>query len=60
MSSHFGPPTRDLVEAPWLCAGGFPFLVEPVQLRLVIEDSFLDGLPERLDGLHGDVLGRTY
>ena len=42
-----------LVEAPGLCAGGVPFLVEPVQARVFVRDPFLDGLPGRLDGLHG-------
>ena len=54
----FGPPIRALVEALGLCAGGVPFLVEPVQVRFVIGDPFLDGLPGWLDGLHGvDVEG---
>ena len=35
-----------LVEALGLCAGGVPFLVEPVQVRVVIRDPFLDGLPD--------------
>ena len=36
-----------------------PFLVEPVQVRFVIGDPFLDGLPGWLDGFHGfDVEGR--
>ena len=30
-----------------------PFLVEPVQVRFVIGDPFLDGLPGWLDGFHG-------
>ena len=55
----FGLPGWTLVEALGLCAGGVPFLVEPVQVRFVIGDSLLDGLPGWLDVLHGiDVEGR--
>ena len=36
-----------------------PFLIEPVQIRFVIWDPFLDRLPRWLDGLYGfDVEGR--
>ena len=36
-----------------------PFLVEPVQARIVIRDPLLDGLPRGLNGLHRiDVEGR--
>ena len=55
----FGLPGGALVEAFRLCAGGVPFLVEPVEVRVVIRDPFLDGLPGWLDGLDGiDVEGR--
>jgi hypothetical protein len=47
-----GLPGGTLVEALGLCAGGVPFLVEPVEVRVVIRDPFLDGLPRWLDGLH--------
>jgi hypothetical protein len=36
-----------------------PFLIEPSEIRFVIGDPFLDGLPGWLDGLHGfDIEGR--
>jgi len=36
-----------------------PFLVEPIQIRFVIGNPFLDGLSGWLDGLHGfDIEGR--
>ncbi len=55
----YGSPIRALVVALRLSAGGVSFLVEPVQVRFVIGDPFLDGHPRRLDGLHGfDVEGR--
>ena len=42
-----------------LCAGRVPFLIEPIEVRIVIRNPFLDGLPRWLDGLHGiDVEGR--
>ena len=34
-----------LVEARGFCAGGVPFLVEPVQVPVVIRDPFPGGLP---------------
>ena len=40
-----GLPIWALVEAFGLCASGIPFLVEPVQIRFVIGDPFLDRLP---------------
>jgi hypothetical protein len=40
----FWPPIWALVEALGLCAGEVPFLVEPVQVRFVVGDPFLDGL----------------
>ena len=56
-----GSPVRALVEALGLCGGGVPFLVEPVQVRIVIGDPFLDGLPGWLDRLHGfDIVGRRW
>ena len=55
----FGLPDGTLVVALGLCAGGVPFLVEPVQVRVVIRGPFLDGLPGWFDGLHSiDVEGR--
>jgi len=37
------------------------FLIEPSEIRLVIWDPFLDGLPRWLDGLHGfDIEGRRW
>ena len=57
----FGLPGGALVEAFRLCAGGVPFLVEPVEVRVVIRDPFLDGLPGWLDLLDGiDVEGRRW
>jgi hypothetical protein len=56
-----GLPGRGLVErfVFGLGAGGMPFLVEPVQARIVIRDPLLDGLPRGLNGLHRiDVEGR--
>jgi hypothetical protein len=41
----FWPPIRALVERVWLGVGWGPRLVEPVQVRLVIGNPFLDGLP---------------
>jgi hypothetical protein len=35
-----------LVVALGLIAGGAPFLVEPVQVRVFVRNPFLDGLPE--------------
>ena len=57
----YGSPIRALVVSLGLWAGGISFLIEPVQVRFVIRDPFLDGLPGRLDGLHGfDVEGRRW
>ena len=54
-----GLPDGTLVVALGLCAGGVPFLVEPVQARVVIRNPFLDGLPGGLDLLDGlDIEGR--
>ena len=54
----FWLPIRTLVELVGLGVAWRPFLVEPVQVRFVVGDPFLDGLPGRLDGLHGlDVEG---
>ena len=50
-------PGGALVEALGLCASGVPFLVEPVEVRVVIRDPFLDGLPGWLAGLHGAFTG---
>lgn len=36
-----------------LCAGRVPFLIEPIEVRIVIGDPLLDRLPRGLDGLHG-------
>ena len=35
-----------MVEALGFCVGGVPFLVEPVEIRIVVGDPFLDGLPD--------------
>ena len=48
-----GAPSGALVILPGIIPCRFPFLVEPAQIRLVIGNPFLDGLPGRLDGLHG-------
>jgi len=42
----FGLPGGALVEALGFCVGGVPFLVEPVEIRIVVGDPFLDGLPD--------------
>ena len=42
-----------MVEAFRLCAGRVPFLIEPIEVRIVIGDPLLDRLPRGLDGLHG-------
>ena len=48
-----------MVVALGLGAGGVSFLVEPIEVRIVIRNPFLDGLPRGLDRLHGlDVEGR--
>ncbi len=53
-----GLPSVALVVAVLVRLLGLPGLVEPVQIRLVIGDPFLDGLPGRFDGFHGlDVEG---
>lgn|GEM_PF-1112669 len=49
----FGLPGGALVEAFRLCAGRVPFLIEPIEVRIVIGDPLLDRLPRGLDGLHG-------
>ena len=41
----FGLPGGTLVEGLGLYAGGVSFLVKPVQVRIVVRDPFLDGLP---------------
>ena len=57
----FWPPIRTLVELVGLGVACRPFLVEPVQVRFVVGDPFLDGLPRWFDGLHGvDVEGRRW
>jgi hypothetical protein len=43
-----------LVEALGLIASGLPFLVEPVQIRVVIRDPFLDGLPDNKEREGGE------
>ena len=48
-----GVPGRTLVVALGLGAGGVPFLIEPVEVRVFVGDPFLDGLPGWLDRLHG-------
>ena len=50
-----------MVEAFRLCAGGVPFLIEPVEVRVFVRDPLLDGLPRWLDGLHRlDIEGRWW
>jgi len=52
-------PSGTLVILSGIIPYRLPFLVEPVQIRFVIGDPFLDGLPRWLDGLHGvDIEGR--
>ncbi|MDG1073305.1 MAG: hypothetical protein P8P32_16980, partial [Akkermansiaceae bacterium] len=47
-----------------LCAGRVPFLIEPIEVRIVIGDPLCNGLPGRFDGLDGldgiDVEGRRW
>ena len=47
----FGMPGGGLVELVGLRLGSGPRLVEPVQIRFVIGNPFLDRLPRWLDGL---------
>ena len=55
-----GVPDLALVEAILVGFGGIPGTVEPVEVGLVVGDPSLDGLPGRLDGLHGfDVEGSS-
>ena len=52
-------PLGALVEAIGIGIGWIPRTVEPVEVRFVIGDPFLDRQPGRLDRLHGlDVEGR--
>ena len=54
-------PGRTLVVALGFGAGSVPFLVEPIEVRIVIRNPFLDGLPGWLDGLHRlDIEGRRW
>ena len=48
-----GFPCRALVEPFGTPLRWFPWLVEPVEVRFVIGDPFLDRLPGWLDGLEG-------
>jgi len=41
----FGLPGGALVEALGLIAGGVPFLVEPIEVRVFVRDPLLNGLP---------------
>jgi len=41
-----GFPCRDLVEAVGIGIGGIPGTVEPIEIRFVGGDPFLDCLPE--------------
>jgi hypothetical protein len=41
-----------LVEPVWVGIGWIPGTVDPVEIRFVVGDPFLDGLPRLLDGLH--------
>ena len=54
-------PSGTLVILSGIIPYRLPFLVEPFQVRLVVGDPFLDGLPRWLDGLHGvDIEGRRW
>ena len=54
-------PLGALVEAIGIGIGWIPRTVEPVEVRFVIGDPFLDRQPGRLDRLHGlDVEGRRW
>jgi hypothetical protein len=56
-----GLPRGALVILTGIIPYRLPFLVEPVQVRFVVGDPFLDGLPGWLDGLHGfDIEGRRW
>ena len=46
-----GTLVEGIVVAP--CAGRVPFLIEPIEVRIVIRNPLLDGLTRWLDGLHG-------
>jgi len=46
-------PGRTLVEGVGLGAWWLAFLIEPIEIRVVIRNPFLDRLPRGLDGLHG-------
>jgi hypothetical protein len=46
------PPNEALVILLGIIYCRCPFLVEPVEVRFIIGDPFLDGLPGWLDGLH--------
>ena len=48
-----GFPRLSLVEPVWVRLIGIPGTVEPVEAGFVVGDPFLDGLPGRLDRLHG-------
>ena len=51
-------PCRRLVEPVWVRLIWIPGTVEPVEIRFVVGDPFLDRLPGRFDRLHGvDVEG---
>ena len=50
---------RRLVEPVWVRLIWIPGTVEPIEIRFVVGDPFLDRLPRRFDRLHGlDVEGR--
>jgi len=54
-------PRGPLVEVVWIRTRWIPRTVEPVEIRFVVRNPFLDGLPRRLDGLHRvDVEGRWW
>lgn len=56
-----GRPGRTLVDARGVGIGWIPGTVEPVEVRCVIGDPFLDRLPRWFDGLQGlDVEGRRW
>lgn len=47
-----GFPRLSLVVPVWVRLMGIPGTVEPVEIRFVVGDPFLDRLPRRFDGFH--------
>jgi hypothetical protein len=48
-----GFPILIWVEPVWVKLIGIPGTIEPIEIGLFVRDPFLDGLPGRLDRLHG-------